>query len=166
MGFWNLFRPQPQTPIITSILPDIAKQEILRRRLPILNTNKIFLKRGENCHYIDKAIYEKRTVQKRYVRRNQGYSLPGLFRGMCIRLGGGSTDVVDNVQYETIKGILYITNQRIIFVGNQNGFDKRIDDLVALTPYSNCVELQLSRDVYKIFVPDGNVIHAVLQHVR
>lgn len=166
MGFWDLFKPQPQTPIVTSILPDIAKQEILRGRLPILNTNKVFLKRGENCHYIDKAIYEKRTVQKRYVRKNQGYSLPGLFKGTRIRLGGGSTDVVDNVQYETIKGILYITNQRIIFVGNQNGFDKRIDDLVALTPYLNCVEFQFSRDMYKIFVPDGNVIHAVLQYVR
>lgn len=81
-------------------------------------------------------------------------------------MGGGNTDVVDNVQYETFRGILYITNHRIIFVGDQIGFDKKIGDLVALTPYSNCIELQFSKDIYKIFVPDGNVTHAVLQHVR
>ena len=77
MGFLDLFNPQPKTPIVTTILPDIAKQEILRGRLPILKTNKIFLKNGEVCHYKDKAIYEKKTVRKRYVRRNTGYSVPG-----------------------------------------------------------------------------------------
>ena len=92
--------------------------------------------------------------------------MPGLFKGTRINLGGGKTDVVDNVQYETIRGILYITNRRIIFVGDQSGFDKKVDDLIALTPYANCVELQFSKDNYKIFVPDGNVTHAVLQQIR
>ena len=166
MGFLDLFNPQPKTPIVTTILPDIAKQEILRGRLPILKTNKIFLKNGEVCHYIDKAIYEKKSVKKRYVRRNSGYSAPGLFKGTRINFGGGKTDVVDNVQYETFRGILYITNKRIIFVGDQSGFDKKVDDLIALTPYANCVELQFSKENYKIFVPDGNLTHAVLQQIR
>ena len=166
MGFFDLFKPQPTTPIVTTILPDVARQEIMRGRLPILNTNKILLKDGEQCNYIDKAIYEKKTVKKRYVRRNNGYSVPGLFKGTRINMGGGHTDVIDNVSYDTIRGILYITNKRIIFVGDQTGFDKKISDLIALTPYSNCVELQFSKDNYKIFVPDGNVTHMVLQLIR
>lgn len=166
MGFLDLFKPQPSAPTVISILPDAAKQEIMRGRLPVLNTNKVFLKGGEQCHYIDKAIYEKKTVKKRYVRRNTGYSVPGLFKGTRVNLGGGQTDVVDNVQYETIRGILYITNKRIIFVGESSGFDKKIDDLIALTPYSNCVELQFSKENYKIFVPDGGIAHAVLQQVK
>ena len=165
MGFFDLFQ-QPKTPMITSILPDIAKKEIMRGRLPILNTNKIFLKNGEQCHYIDKAIYEKKTVKKRYVRRNNGYSMPGLFKGTRVHIGGGNTDVVDNVQYDTFKGILYITNKRIIFVGDANGFDKRIDDLIAITPYSNGVELQFNKESVKLLVPDGSIPHAVLQQVR
>ena len=56
MGLLDLFKPQPKMPMIQSILPAAAVQEILRGRLPILNTNKIFLKSGEQCHYIDKAI--------------------------------------------------------------------------------------------------------------
>lgn len=162
MGFLDLFR-QPQTPIVQTIFPDIARQEILRGRLPILNTDKIFLKNGETCHYIDKAIYEKRTVRKRYVRRNTGYSVPGLFKGTRINFGGGNTDVVDNVAYDTYRGILYITNKRVIFVGEQGGFDKKVSDLIAITPYSNCIELQTSKETLKIFVPDGNVAHRVLQ---
>lgn len=165
MGFLDLFR-QPQTPIVQSILPDVAKQEILRGRLPILNTNKIFLKNGEQCHYIDKAIYEKKTVRKRYVRRNTGYSVPGLFKGTRINMGGGKTDVVDNVQYDTFRGILYLTNKRIIFVGDANGFDKKIDDLIAVTPYSNCIEMQFPKETLKLFVPDGNITHMALQIIR
>jgi len=166
MGFLDLFRQQPTTPIVASILPDVAKQEIMHGRLPILNTDTIFLKAGESCHYIDKAIYEKKTVRKRYVRRNTGYSVPGLFKGTRINMGGGKTDVVDSVQYDTHRGILYITNKRLIFVGEQGGFDKKVDDLIAITPYSNCIELQFSKDTYKIFVPDGNVTNAVLQQIR
>lgn len=166
MGFFDLFKPQPAIPIVASILPDIAKLEIMRGRLPILNTNKIFLKSGEQCHYIDKAIYEKKTVKKRYVRKSGGYSVPGIFKGTRINMGGGQTDVVDNVQYEMIRGILYITNKRIIFVGESVGFDRKTDDMVAITPYANCIELQFTNDSYKIFVPDGDVVHMVLQILR
>lgn len=132
-------------------------------RLPILRTDKIFLKNGEVCHFIDKAIYEKKIVNKRYVRKNAGYSAPGLFKGTRVNFGGGNSDVVENVQYKTFRGILYITNKRVIFVNTESGFDKKIDTLIALTPYSNCVELQFSKETYKIFVPDGNVVHRVLQ---
>lgn len=166
MGFLELFKPQPSAPTIISILPDVAKQEIMRGRLPILNTNKVFLKKDEHCHYIDKAIYEKRTIKKSYLRKNAGYSMPGLLKGTRVNMGGGQTDVKENVQYETIRGILYITNKRVIFVGESTGFDKKIDELIALTPYSNCVELQFSKDNYKIFVPDGNITHMVFQLIK
>lgn len=165
MGLFDMFKA-PQTPTVQSILPTAAVQEIMHGRLPILNSNKIFLKAGETCHYIDKAIYEKRTVRKRYVRRNNGYSAPGLFKGTRINFGGGTTDQVDNVTYQTLRGILYITNRRIIFQGEQEGFTLKVDDLVAITPYSNCVEIQTSKAQYRIFVPNGNVTQAVLQLIR
>lgn len=160
MGILDLFRPQPKTPVIIPILPDLARQEILNGRLPILNTDKVFLKRGEKCHYIDKAIYEKRTVRKRYVRRGHTY------KGKYINWNDGQTDQVDNVQYSTHRGILYLTNRRIIFVGEHEGFDERIENIIAVQPYSNCIEIQFSKAQYKIFVPDGNLVHAVLKLVK
>ena len=167
MGFLDIFKSQTPTSVsVTSILPDLARQEILKGNLPVLNTDNLFLKPGEQCHYIDKAIYEKRKVQKRYVRSGNGYSFPGLFKGTRVKAWGGHTDVVDNVQYEALRGILYITNKRIIFVGESEGFDKKVDDLIALTPYYNCVELQFSKDNYILFVPYCNVTNAELQQIR
>lgn len=166
MGFLDIFKQQPTAPTVQSILPDAAKQEILRGRLPILSTTTVFLKSGENCHYIDKAIHEKKIVRKRLKNRNMSYTMPGFFKGHRIRTGGGNTDVVDNVQYETIRGILYITNQRIIFVGENGGFDFTLDKLIAITPYSNCVEMQLSKENYKLFIPDGSIINTVMQLIK
>ena len=57
MGFFDsLFGNKNQIPIVTSILPDAARQEIIAGRLPILNTDKLFLKKGEKIHFIDKAV--------------------------------------------------------------------------------------------------------------
>ena len=85
-----------------------------------------------------------------------------LHKGTRVHVGGGETTSVDDVSYETIKGILCVTNKRILFVSSQEGFDKKVSDLVAVTPYANCIELQFSKDIYKVFVPDGNIVFQVL----
>lgn len=163
MGFLELFNPQPTTPTVPSVLPDVAKQQILRGQLPTLEPNNLFLKNGETCHYADRAIYEKRTVSKKRIRKNNGYSMPGLFKGTRVHVGGSNSEYVDDVKYSTIKGVLYITTKRIIFVGGADGFDRKTEDLVAVTPYANCIELQFSKETLKLFVPDGNLPHIVLK---
>lgn len=163
MGFLDLFNPQPTTPTVPSVLPEAAKQQILRGQLPTLDPNNLFLKNGETCHYADRAIYEKRTVNKKRIRKNTGYSMPGLFKGTRVHVGGGNSEYVDDVKYSMIKGILYITTKRIIFVGGADGFDRKAEDLVAVTPYANCIELQFSKETLKLFVPDGSLPHIVLK---
>lgn len=66
MGLFDaLFGNRNQIPTVTTILPDAARQEIIAGRLPILNTDKLFLKRGEKIHFIDKAInLEQKTVKE------------------------------------------------------------------------------------------------------
>lgn len=78
MGLFDaLFGNRNQIPTVTTILPDAARQEIIAGRLPILNTDKLFLKRGEKIHFIDKAInLEQKTVKE---FRHVGGSAPGLF---------------------------------------------------------------------------------------
>ena len=163
MGLFDLFNPQTTALTVPSVLPDVAKQQILRGQLPILEPNNLFLKNGEICHYADRAIYEKRTAKKKRIRKNTGYSMPGLFKGTRVYVGGGNSEYVDDVKYSTIKGVLYITTKRIIFVGGADGFDRRVDDLVAVTPYANCIEFQFNKETLKLFVPDGNLPHIVLK---
>ena len=86
MGFLDIFKPQPTTPTVPSVLPDAAKQQILCGQLPVLAPNNLFLKNGETCHYADRAIYEKRTVNKKRIRKNTGYSMPGLFKGTRVNM--------------------------------------------------------------------------------
>lgn len=163
MGILDFLNPQPTTPTVPSVLPDAVKQQILRGQLPTLQPNNLFLKNGETCHYADRAIYEKRTVNKKRIRKNTGYSMPGLFKGTRVHVGGGNSEYVDDVKYSTIKGVLYITTKRIIFVGGVDGFDRKTEDLVAVTPYANCIEFQFSKETLKLFVPDGNLPHIVLK---
>ena len=47
MGFLDSLFGKNQIPTIVSILPAAAKQEIRSGRLPILNTDSLFLKKGE-----------------------------------------------------------------------------------------------------------------------
>ena len=116
--FSNLFKqPSSQPPTVPTILPQTAKQQIASGILPSLNIDKILLKSGEVCHYADKAIYEKKIVSKHYVRHNQGVSMPGIFKGDRVHFGGGDTQVEQNITYEQIKGYLFVTNRRIVFVG-------------------------------------------------
>lgn len=163
MGLFDFLKPQQTTPVVPSILPNLAKQEILNGRLPNINVNRLLLKKDEFCHYAEKAIYEKKTTRKKYIRRNNGYSMPGLFKGTRIHLGGGTTNVSEDLEYSTIRGYLYITNKRVIFLSNDIGFETKVADLTAITPYSNCIELQTKKEIYRVFVPDGEIVNIVLQ---
>jgi hypothetical protein len=165
MGFladlFGLSKP-PALPTVTTIMPQAAVNEIMAGRLPQLNTKTIFLKSGEICHYIDKGILLKEKVQKRYARKGGGYSIPGFFKGTRIHLNKGQTDVQENVITEQFRGILYITNKRIIFQATANAFEKPHSGLTAAAPFSNAIELQYGSKSFSILVSDGNVAKAVL----
>ena len=74
MGLLDAIFGNNQPPKINSILPIAAKNEIRAGRLPILNTDSLFLKRGEKIHYIDKAINLEIKLVKQY--RHVGHSSP------------------------------------------------------------------------------------------
>lgn len=135
MGLLDIFHTQSSTPTVPSVLPDAARQQILRGQLPMLQPNNLSLKNSETCHYAERAIYEKRTVKKRHVHKNHSYSTPGLFNETSVHFGDGESEFTENEKFSTIKGVLYLTNQRIIFVADHDGFERKIDDLIAVTPF-------------------------------
>lgn len=166
MGLFDFANPKPTTPTVPSVLPPVARKQIMSGQLPVLQPNNLFLKEKEVLHFADRAIYEKRTVNKRKVRKNTGYSMPGIIKGTRIYHSGGDSSTVEDEKFETIKGLLYVTNKRIVFIGGHESFDEKISDLLSATPYANCVELQFERVCYKVFVPDGNVVYQVLRLVH
>ena len=151
-----------QIPVVTTIFPDAARQEIAAGRLPILNTDTLFLKRGEKIHFIDKAINLEQKTVKEY--RHSGVSTPGLLKGTRWNTGRGRT--VEHTELVQHRGILYITNQRIVFQAAEWGFDKTYRYLTAITPYSNACEIQFGNKSYCLIVADGNVVNQVLQLIK
>ena len=163
MGLFEaIFGTQNQIPTVTTILPDAARQEIVAGRLPILNTDKLFLKRGEKIHFIDKAINLEQKVVKEYV--HTGHSTPGLLNGNRRSTGRGKT--IEHTKMIQHRGILYITNQRIVFQATEWGFDKTYRYLTAITPYSNACEMQFGNKSYCMIVADGSVVNRVLQLIK
>lgn len=158
----GLFFDKQQMQIADSILPLAAKQEIIESRLPQLNTDRIFLKKGEYCCYIDKAILNIHI--KKHMSKHIGHSAPGLFKGT--RIGTGITKPIDYEETKQQKGVLYITNKRVIFQASQNAFDKQHRYLSAIEPYNNAAILQYGQTTYELIVPDGSIVNQVLKLVQ
>ena len=161
MGLLDFFFGN-NTPTVTSILPVAARQEILCDRLPRLNTDSIFLKRGEYCVYIDKAILMVDKIKR--IHKHHGTSTPGLFEGNRHNWGTGYTK--EYTETQQFKAILYITNQRVILQCKDHGFDKQYRYLSAIKPYSNGIELQYGNKTYSIIVPEGEIPYRAIQLIQ
>lgn len=157
-----LFGNTNQIPTVTTILPIAAKNELMAGRLPILNADNVFLKKGEKIHFIDKAINLEEKIVKEY--QHIGHSSPGLFEGNRWSSGRGKT--VEKTELVQHRGILYITNQRIIFQAKDWGFDKTYKYLTAITPYTNACELQFGNKTFCMVVAEGDVVYQALQLVK
>lgn len=161
MGFLDGLFGKNQIPTVTTILPDAARREILAGRLPILKTDNIFLKKGENIHLIDKAVNLEEKVVRQHV--HYGGSGPGLFKGT--RYSHGYVKPIERIEYVQHRGILYITNQRVIFQAKDWGFDKAYRYLTAINPYSNAIEMQFGK-TYNLIVADGATVYRALQLIK
>ncbi len=162
MGLLDAILGKNQIPQINSILPVAAKQEIQAGRLPILNTDKLFLKRGEKIHFIDKAINLEIKTNKVY--RHVGHSGPGILKGN--RYNVGVAKPIETQEMVQHRGILYVTNQRIVFQASEWGFDKTYKYLTAIEPYVDACELQFGNKSYNIIVADGNLLNQVIQLIQ
>ena len=162
MGFLDALFGKKQLPTVTSILPDVAKQEIMAGRLPILNADTIFPKKGEHIHFIDKAMNMEVKTTKTY--EHIGFSSPGLFKGNRINYGRGRP--IERQESVYHAGLLYITNQRIIFQAKENGFDKSFSNLTAFVPYSNGIELQFGNRSYTLLMSDGTIANQTIQLIK
>ena len=100
MGFLDALFNKNQIPTVTTILPDAAKNEIWAGRLPILNTDNIFLKTGEKIHLIDKAI----NLEEKHIKEavHYGHSGQGLFKGT--RYNVGRAKPIERIEYVQHRG--------------------------------------------------------------
>lgn len=163
MGFIkDLFFPKtPATPpLLTSILPHQAVLKIESGILPFIQADKIVLAKGENCHYVEMGAII--TEEKHFESKRDGASFR-LFDGCYYHAGESRSDPVYEEVYT--KGILFITNKRVVFHAPKHSFDQKITKLTAVTPYTNAITMQFGSKIYTVLLPNGELAEKVLSMV-
>ena len=150
---------------IPAIMPAGALDQIRQGIIPTMRTDRIMLSDGEVCHFSERAIIVTEKTRKRYVGRSNGFSFR-VCRGVTYRTGQNRGTPIEETYTEKNKGLLYVTNKRIIFVSDKNAFDKKLKSLTAITPYSNAVQFQFSSKTYTVMVPDGGIINSLISLIN
>lgn len=165
MGFFSdLFGNNQISDNIPAIMPAGAIDQINRGILPVMNTDKILMTKGEKCHFAERAILITEKVSKHYEGRSNGYSVK-LTKHVTYRTGRSKGVPVENVTQIKTKGLIYVTSKRIIFVADKNAFDKKCSTLTACVPYFNAVKLQFGTKTFTLMVPDGGAINDVVNMI-
>ena len=160
MGFLSALLgiiPPEKPPQLDTIFPFGAVQKVRSGSLPTIQTDKIILSAGEVCHYVD--VGAALTEKKRYHRVHSGGSYH-MWKGYTAHLGHSESVPITEPEYT--KGVFYITNLRVIFVAKNHGFDKRIKNLTAVSPYTDAIGLQFGSKTYNVLLPDGETAKMVL----
>lgn len=161
MGFFSKFFGHGTAqgpPALRSVYPTAALQKLRSGILPILQTDSLLLTRGENCHFADVAILV--TNKKIYNRKHIGASFR-ICKGVTWHTGGGNTTPESIPDYT--KGLLYITNRRVLFVAQQNGFEKKLSGLCAHTVFPDGIRMQFGEKSYSLLLADSGPAEATLR---
>lgn len=165
-AFSNIFASQNQiNEKIPPIMPQGAVQQINQGIIPTMRTNKIILTKGETCHFVERAILVTEKVKKRMDGRSRGMSIR-ICKGLTYRVGKHQGTPVEEVIVERNKGLIYVTNKRVIFISDKNAFDKKYKYLSACIPYADGVKLQFGNNIFTLMVPDGNTLNKVIAMVN
>lgn len=147
----NYFLHNPKKPLLQRILPSQAVSKIYSGQLPDIQADKLVLKQGEKCRYVEMGAI---VTQKKFTRRWNSGSSRRIYKGHTHYFGMGES--LPAYDLEFTKGYLYFTDKRIVFVASKNGFERKLDKISAITDYSDGISLQFGDKSYTILLPDGN----------
>ncbi len=152
-------------PIMVTIMPVIASNEIKAGRLPQINTQTLMLNKDELCCFIDKACLITENMNTRYEGTRNGISIR-LMKGLSYHTGRNNCNRIREKTSEYTPGFLYITNNRIIFVAKENSFEKLIKKIVALTSYTNAIGIQFNDKTYNLLLPQPDLAITVMHLIK
>lgn len=157
----NLFMSNNLEESIPQFMPQAIIDQINHGIIPTINTDKVLLSNGEKCHFAERAILVTEKTTKHYTGRYNGFSFR-VAKGVTYRTGRSKGTPVEEKQTIKTKGIFYITTKRIIFIADENGFEKKIKSITAITPYSNAIKMQLASKNITLMVPDGGAVYSLI----
>jgi hypothetical protein len=114
-------------------------------RFPRLPNPGIMLKRGEEAHASFSASLMKEQAIREFRAGATSVSIP-LGHGIRYRVGGvrGRSVVVGAAMVVQDSGVLYVTNQRVLFAGRAKTLEFRNDRLVGMEQFTDGLRLNVS----------------------
>ena len=149
--------PMEERPQLISIYPAAAATMIQSGSLPTVIADKIILAAGEVCHFVDVGAALTKKIRRRSVYTGGSYRWTKNYTGHH-----GQSESVPVSEPHFTKGVFYITNQRIIFVSGENGFDQKLSKLTAVTPFKDAIQLQFGSKSHTVLLPDGTIAKMTL----
>lgn len=155
---------------------DATKHELIKFKLYWVIENgelpveeiDINLQKNEYCYFTGNADWlENRTVTQRI-----NYGGPVLrfkiMKGIYYRAGSVQVQRITTEQLLEIDfGMVYVTNKRIIFVGNKKNTNIHLSKILSVTPYSDGVGIEKDSGKSPIFrvICDADILAMVLGRV-
>jgi hypothetical protein len=133
--------------------------------LPKFNPSTIMLGKNETCHFMDKAALAVKQKERSYATHRYGSSYR-VTKNWTMHSSNGRAKPIDQEWYEFKEGVVFVTNERIIFVAPEHGFEKKIKNLTAVIPYTDAIALQFGSQTINIMVPQSKLMAMVLQMVH
>ena len=146
-----------------SFIPEQALNQIDNGILPQLSGVPVILGDGEVAHYYD--------IGCRYITKRKSVGRTGggggvsvrVAKGVSVRSGKSSSQTIYDDVTNSFYGHLILTNRRLVFVAEQNGFDCKLSAISAVAPNRDGLMIQSGSQNYRLKAQDQEHFEAALQ---
>ncbi len=158
-------RLSEDAPQLQSLVPQRVSNEIMTGQLPKFNPSTIMLGKNETCHFMDRCALAVKQKERSYQTHRGGSSFK-VTKNWTMHSSNGHVRPIDQEWFEFKEGVVFVTNERIIFVAPEHGFEKKIKNLTAVIPYNDAVALQFGSQTLNLMMPQAQLMAMVLQMIH
>lgn len=125
----------------------------LRLGAPIIYYKGFFPEQGETLLYVSPAmVYKDQEQVVGHTGKSAGMSVR-ITKGVTLHTGGHGSRPIRGTVRSSIPGVLIISSQRLVFLGDADGFEYRIQKVTAARPISeNALAIQIGNTTKNILV--------------
>lgn len=143
---YRYFKPKNYDSIMSKEIID----KIHAGELTNINVDTINLGKDECCYYVDRGqTYKEKTITTGYTGKSAGMSFR-VMKGVSYRTGGSGSKAVRETQRTTYNGILYITNERVVYSSIDESFDKPIEKVTSVIEIDGGLLIQIGSRTIEI----------------
>ena len=149
----------------TPFMEESAISAIAQGELPVVTGTPVLLEEGEIAHYYAPAT-KIVTKNKAVGRTGSGAGVRvRVAKGVSVRSGGGASQTVYDDVTDAFAGRVVLTNRRIVFLAEQNGFECKLSAISAIAPEGGRLLIQAGSKSYGLAVAQQGHFAKVLEMV-